>query len=245
MWDTIMLLIGVALAGVWLFVVIYWWSEGAIETSEALLLAAVFGGLVFGMFAAQNAWQFVLAFVPLAGAAGYAIYSYRVGGIRAYYRSRIQEYIEAIQFDPRNRGARQRLAETLYTLGELDKAIDEMQVAVDMGGDIECVHTLAGWTRERHLRDTPNPVCRWCETENARGARACEKCGADLPFDSALTRWLMGGRTSSARYYLIVVTGLAMLCVSLLVMPVVYAFIPLAACVLAIAGWSLVSSAKS
>lgn len=240
-----MLLIGVALAGVWLFVVMFWWSEGSIETSEALLLAAVFGGLVFGMFAAGSVWQFVLAFVPLAGAVGYAIYSHRVGGIKAYYRSRIDEHIQAIQFDPLNRGARQRLAETLYALGELDRAIDEMQVAADMGGDIECGHTLAKWTRERYLRDTPNPVCRWCETENQRGARLCEKCGSDLPYDNALTRWLMGGKTSSARRYLIVVTGLTIVCVSLMVVPLKYALIPVAACVLALVGWSLAASARS
>lgn len=240
-----MLLIGVALAGAWLLVVIHWWSEGVIETSEAILLVVVFGGLTFGMFAARTTWQFVMAFIPLAGAMGYAIYSYRVGGIRAYYKSRVREYIQAIQFDPRNRGARQRLAETLYNLGELDRAIDEMQAAVDMGGGIECEYKLAEWTRERYLRDTPNPVCRWCETENPQGARKCLNCGSDLPCDNALTRWLMGGRSSSARYYLIVVTGLAVVCVSLLVLPLRYALIPLAACLLFMAGWSLAVSARS
>ncbi len=240
-----MFLVGVALAAAWLFVVMYWWSEGVIDTSDAVLLVVVFGGLTFGMFAARALWQFLLALTPLVGAAGYAVYSYRIGSIRAYYRNKAEEYIQAIQADPRNRGARERLAETLYSLGELDRAIDEMQVVVDMGGEYESAYRLGKWVQERHLRDTVNPVCRWCRTENQLGSRVCSKCGADLPYESTVTRWLMSGRNASARSYLIIVVGVAIGCLSVLMLPTGYAFLVVSACLLSVVGWWMAASSRS
>ena len=237
-----MLLIGVVLAAVFLMAVFRWWSEGIYEASDALLLAVVFCGLIFGFFAARTLPQRLLAFIPLSTAAAYAIYSYRYGGMRSYLKTRCEEYIRAIQFDPRNLGAREYLANALHDLGDLDRAIDEMQVAVDIGAGMESQYMLSKWTKERYIRDSTNPVCKWCMTEGQPGERRCAKCGADLPYQSPLGRWLTGGRTASARYYLIVVFGLALVCVSVLLLPLKYAFIPLALCLMALGGWSLTKS---
>ncbi|MGC8863784.1 MAG: hypothetical protein ACP5R5_13565, partial [Armatimonadota bacterium] len=228
-----MQLIGVVLAAAFLIAVLHWWSEGILETSDAFILAVVFCGLIFGLFAASNAWQFLIAFVPLSAAAAYVIYSYRAYGIRSYLKKRCDEYIRAIQFDPRNVGARECLARPLYDLGELDRAIDEMQVAVAMGAGIQSRYSLDRWIRERRLRDSPNAMCRWCMTENHSGSRTCSNCGAELPYESALARWIIGGRVAGTRFYLILLTGLAMVCVSVLVLPIKFAFIPLAACLVA------------
>ncbi len=242
-----MVLVGVVLAAIFLMAVFRWWSEGIYEAPDALILAAVFSGLIFGLFAAGstgNIWQFLLAFVPLSAAAGYALYSYRAGGMRAYLRGRCDDYVRAIQFDPRNLGAREHLARALYELGDLDRAIDEMQVAVGMGAGVEAQYTLTKWNKERHLRDSTNPVCKWCQTESHSGARKCSNCGTELPLQSPLGKWITGGRTASARYYLILVTGLAMVCVSLLILPIKFAFVPLALCLIAIGGWSMVTSTR-
>lgn len=222
----------------------YWWSEGAIEASEGVLLASVFGLLIIGLFAARSVWQFVLAFVPLATAGGYGIYTWKIGSWRSFYKQRIEGYISAIRQDPKNLAAREFLADALYNLGELDRAIDEMQAAVDLGGAMECQYKLGKWTKERYIRDTTNPVCRWCQTENNPGDRACSKCGADLPYENAFTRWLMGGKSSSARYYLLAIAAVAIVGVSLVLLPIKFAFIPILFCILALAGWSLVSSAR-
>jgi len=240
-----MLLVGVVLAAIFLMAVFRWWSEGIYEASDALILAVVFCGLIFGLFAASSVWQFLLAFVPLSAAATYAIYSYRTGGMRAYLTKRCDDYIRAIQFDPRNLGAREYLAQSLYDLGQLDRAIDEMQVAVGMGAGMECQYALAKWTKERYLRDSPNPVCTWCQTENHSGSRKCSNCGAELPLQNPLGRWITGGRAAGARYYLILVSGLAMVCVSLLLLPIKFAFIPMALCLIALGGWSLLASNRS
>lgn len=236
---------GVMLAGAFLMVVLRWWSEGAIEASDALLLVIVFGGLIFGLFVARSVGQFMLAFVPLCTAGAYALYSYRLGSIRTYYKSRCKDYMLAIQADPRNRGAREYLADALYNLGELDRAVDELQAAVDMGAGMETQYKLNKWHKEQYVRDTPNPVCRWCETENQLNARNCVKCGADLPYDTALSRWLTGGSKAGMRYYLILIVGIAVIGVSVLLLPLKLALIPFLLCMAALVGWSLLKSARS
>ena len=119
-----MCLFGVVLASACMFIVLYWWSEGAIEASEGIVLAVVFGGLMIGLFAARNVGQFLLAFVPLSAAAGYGIYTWRLGSWRSYYKKRCAEYEAAIRSDPRNLAAREFLAEALFSLGDLDRATD-------------------------------------------------------------------------------------------------------------------------
>lgn len=240
-----MSIIGLVLAFLFLMAVLRWWSEGVLDTSDAVLLGTVFGGLIFGLFAAQTWPQFLLAFVPLTAGGAYAVYSYRVGGVRSYYKHKCEEYIGAIEFDPRNLGAREYLAESLYNLGELERAIDEMEIAVNMGAGMECRYKLGKWQKELRARDLTSPICRWCSTEHPQGTRKCGRCGSDLPYESALSRWLVGGKTATTRYYLLVVFGVALASVSLLVLPLKLAFIPLLLCVLALAGWSLVNSARN
>lgn len=240
-----MLLIGLVLAIVFMFIVMRWWSEGIVEACDAFLLIAVFGGLIVGMFAANNPVQFMFAFIPLASAAAYAIYSYKVGGLNAYYKNCCENYMRAIQADPRNRAAREYLADALYNMGQLDRAIDELQVSVNMGSGIEHQYKLNKWLKEQHFRDTNNPVCRWCQTENAMGAKVCVKCGSDLPYDNAFSRWLMGGGKAGMRYYLLIIIGIALIGVSLLFLPLQFAFIPVVMFCLMLVGWWLLCSARS
>lgn len=240
-----MFLIGFIFAALFAFAVMRWWSEGIIEASDAMLLIVIFGGLIFGMFAATGFVQFMFAFIPLAAAGSYAIYSYKLGGLKAFYKNRCDEYVRAIQADPRNRAAREFLADTLYNMGQLDRAIDELQIAVNMGSGMEHQYKLNKWLKEQHFRDTSNPVCRWCQTENAMSARVCIKCGADLPYDNALSRWLMGGGKAGVRYYLLVIISIAMIGISLLFLPFQLAFIPVALFLLVLVGWWLLGSARS
>lgn len=239
-----MILIGVVLAAIGIFVVMYWWSEGVLAASEAWVLWVVFATLIIGLFASHTLGQFLLAFIPLSAATGYGIYTWKCGSIRSYYKHRCSDYIAAIEADPRNLAAREFYADALYSLGQLDRAVDEMQAAVDLGAGMECQYKLGKWSKERYLRDTTNPVCRWCGTECHPGMRQCSKCGADLPYDSAFTHWLMGGGSATARYYLLVIAGVAVIATSVLLLPLKFAFIPFGLCLLALIGWSLVGSAR-
>lgn len=238
-----MVIVGTVAAAAFFMLVLYWWSEGIFDTSEALLLDGIFCILIFGLFASQTTGQFLMAFIPLSAAGAYALYSYHVGGMRSYLRNRSAEYMRAIQADPRNLAARQRLAETLYLLGELDRAVAEMQAAVDMGADAECRYRLSRWILEQRARDSGNPVCKWCGTESPAGTRRCPRCSSELPCRSALGRWLIGGRWASARLILLILMGTALISASLALLPLEYAFIPLALLGLALTGWALIRSA--
>jgi len=240
-----MLILGAVLAVAFFFAILKWWSEGIFEASDAILLAVVFCGLIFGLFAAKKPWQFVLASVPLAIAAGYTIYQIKIGGVRHFLKRRCEEYMRAIEFDPRNLGAREYLADSLYNLGDLDRAVAEMQVAVDMGAGIECQYKVNKWSHQLHLRETLNPVCKWCQTEHSPGARKCSKCGSDLPYQNAFSRWLTGGGKGRARLWLIAIAGIALAAVSFVLLPVKFATIPIAFVVVVFSGWWLVGSAKS
>lgn len=237
--------IGILLAAVGIFVALHWWAEGALDGSEAFLLATVFGGLVVGLFLARNLLQFLFAALPLLAAFGYAVYTWQYGSWRVYYKRRCADYEGIIRSDPRNLAAREFLADSLYALGDLDRAVDELQAAVDLGGDIQCQYKLGKWSKELHLRDTVNPVCRWCGTENNLNQRKCFKCGADLPYDNPLSRWLMGGRSERARYYLSIITAVALVVISWLLLGPKFAIIPLLFCVTGLIGWSLLKSSRS
>lgn len=237
-------LIGVVLVCALLIAVLHWWSEGIIEASEGLILVVLFGGLTVGLFSARTAWEFLLAFVPLSATGIYLLYTYRTSGLKAYLRRQCDEYVRAIAFDPRNTGARECLARALYELGELDRAIEEMQVAVAMGAGFEARHTLDRWIRERHMRDATKAICRWCMAENSAGERTCYKCGAELPVQSSLLRFLMGGSNARSRYYLILVLGITVLCISVILLPIRYAFVPFVLFMLTLVGWSLMASAR-
>lgn len=239
-----MLIIGVILACALLILVLHWWAEGVIEASDGLILVVLFGGLIIGLFSSRTYWEFLLAFIPLAVSGAYLAYTYRTSGLRAYLRKQCEEYMRAIEFNPKNVGARECLARALYELGELDRAIDEMQVAVAMGAGIEAQHSLDRWIKERHIRDFTKPICRWCMAENQPGERICSRCGAELPAQSRILRMLMGGRRVRLRYYLIVVSGIGILCISLILLPLRYALIPLGLFLIALIGWSLMASAR-
>ncbi|MCX6346289.1 MAG: hypothetical protein NT018_14650 [Armatimonadetes bacterium] len=240
---------GVILAGICFFLVLYWWSEGMIEGSEAFILATVYCGLAFGIFVSEG-WMWLLAFITFVGAIAYTLYSFKLGGMRAIYRNQCKTYMLTIQADPSNRAAREYLAQTLYNMGELERSVEEMAFAVKMGGDMEAQYRLNQWERELHERDSLNPICRWCRTENQQDARICIKCGADLPYRSPLNHWIAGGRTASSRYYLILTAGATLVIVSLIMsryfsLPLWFALFPVALVVMALVGWSLISSARS
>ena len=216
-----------------------------IDGTEALVLSILFCGLAIGLFSSRQWWGRLIALALLAGVSAYTAYSFKIGSARTLYKRQCERYIQTIQSDPRNWGARERLAETLYNMGQLDRAIDEMQAAVDTGAGMEAQYKLSHWSKERHYRDTLNPVCRSCRTENVRGARQCSQCGADLPYESSFARWLSGGPRGGSRIYLLSLAAAGLTGVSVLVLPLRFAFIPVGCAVLGLVGWALLASARS
>lgn len=216
-----------------------------IEFSDAVILASILCWTSLGLAKAHTFWQWVVAFFPLAGVGGYVAYSFRIGGMRSFYKGQMDKYVDTVHIDPTNVAARQYLADTLYKLGELDRSIDEMQVAVDMGAGMECEYMLAAWSRERHIRDTVNPYCKICLVDYPSGTRVCKKCGSHLSYQSSFSRWLSGGSAPGIRYYILLLFGVALVGISVMLLPLKYALIPAALLCAAMIGWSMISSARS
>lgn len=216
-----------------------------IEFSDAVILGAVLCWASLGMTRAHTFWQWTVVFLPIAGVGGYVAYSFRIGSMKSFYRGQMDRFANAVHIDPTNVAARQYLADTLYKLGELDRAIDEMQVAVQMNAGIESGHKLAAWQRERRIRDTQNPYCKICLVDYPRGTRMCKKCGSHLSYQSSFSKWLSGGSTPGIRYYILLLFGVALVGISVMILPLKYALIPALLLCAAMIGWSLVSSARS
>ncbi|MCE5314482.1 MAG: hypothetical protein ABFD49_05580 [Armatimonadota bacterium] len=216
-----------------------------IDLSDAIILAAILCFASFGMCRAHTFWQWALILLPMVGVGGYVSYSFKIGGLRSFYRKQCEEYVESVNADPRNMAARQYLAETLYKLGELDRAIDELQVVVDTGSNIECEYNLTAWRRERYIRDTQNPYCKMCLVDYPQGTHVCKKCGGRLSYQSSLGKWLSGGRLPGIRYYTLVLFGVALIAGSVMLLPWRYALIPAGLLAVAATGWALVGSARS
>ena len=68
---------------------------------------------------------------------------------------------------------------------------------------------------------------------------------ADLLYENALTRWLVGGRDARARRFLVVVIGLALAGILLVLLPIQFALLSIGLYVVAVVGWTLVISARS
>jgi hypothetical protein len=240
-----MAFVGIILAFVFFMLVLHWWSEGMIEFSDAVILAAVLCWSSIGSAKAHTFAQWIVVLLPLIGMGGYIAYSFRLGGLRSFYKKRCEEFVGAVHVDPRNVAARQYLADTLYKLGELDRAIDEMKIAVDMKAGIECEYKLAAWIRERYIRDTRNPYCKICMVDYPRGTHVCKKCGSILSYQSSLSRWLAGGSAPGIRYYVLLLFGVALVGVSVMLLPLKYALIPAGLLAVAMSGWALISSTRS
>jgi len=240
-----MIVFGIIGALACLLVIMNRWSEGMFEASEAIILALVFCGLIFGLFAAQTWLQALIVLLLLVAASVYMAHSFMIGADRSIYKRECEQYAYMIRIDPRNWGAREKLADTFYKLGKLDRAIEELQAAVDVGAGHEARYKLSHWTKEQYMRDTLNPVCKWCQTENAIGDRQCTKCGSELPFETSFARWISGGRAGGGRIYLMALAAAALTGISILVLPLRFAFLPVGCAVLGFVGWALLASARN
>jgi hypothetical protein len=237
----LLLAAGIIFSAAFWMLALKWWADGIYNGTDAIVIAVVVSSLVVGLTGAHTLWQFLLAGIPLALAVAYIIYTYHLGSLKTIRNTHRDALVQAIENDPRNTAARERLAEILHDAGDLDMAVEEMRVVVSMSSEIQPRSTLAKWEKELYLRDTPNPVCRWCDSENQPGARSCARCGAELPLDSRTGRWLVGGKTAKSRYLLLIVAVVGLAGLSLMISPS-KVLIPIGLGIIAIIGWSLLRS---
>jgi len=235
-----MILLGIFLAAVVLVVISSWWSEGYIGGMEAVVLFAVYGGLIFGLFVCQTTAGRAAMLIPLVGSAAWGAYLLKAGSIRSYYKEKVRQYEAAIDEDPRNFAARARLAETLYELGEIERAMAEMQMAIDLSPHPAVAErfTLKRWQDEERLKESRNVLCYRCGHENESGLKVCANCQAELryPIDAA------EALNRNMRQFVAVSAGVALSFVSFVLLPWKYALIPAGCSVLVAVGQTLLGS---
>lgn len=238
-----MVVIGIIAAAIVVCVTSRWWVEGLLSGQEMIILSLVYGGLVFGLFAADELWMRLFVLLLLLASAGWAIYRFKMEGIRQYYRDKIRVYETAIQADPKNLGARSGLAEAYYHLGDLDQAIAAMELAVQSGASaIKESHVLRRWQEERDLRDSKTITCRNCRSKNLWGCDLCRICRMPLvyPADEGGT-----GRSATrtyANYYAIGASWLIISATMFVLLPPGQAGMIAVCTALAVVGWMLLAS---
>ncbi|MFQ3550093.1 MAG: zinc-ribbon domain-containing protein [Armatimonadota bacterium] len=234
--------IGFILAVAFFFLVLKWWSDGIYDTSESFLIAVLGCGLIFGFFAAQNLFQFVLTAIALAAFISYWIYQWNDNRWVTYYKRQISDCIRAVTIDPKNVAAREYLAESYYHIGNIEQAITEMQAAVDLGAGHNTKFKLRKWQNEYAAKISNKHVCINCGTENELNHRTCSNCGRELPVLSDFAKWLKGKKESRARVILTMAFGIAVACASFYILSPLYAVLVLMLICMGFAGYILLSS---
>lgn len=232
-----MVIAGVILAVVVLAVVVSWWSEGYIGATEGIVLFAVYGGLLVGLFAAESMTSRMFALIPLVASAVWGGYLAKSWSMRSYLKEKVAQYVSAVDMDPDNFAARAKLAETLYELGERERAIAEMQIAVGQSPRLATPdhHTLRQWMRDEQLRNSGNLLCYRCGLQNERGSKVCGKCGSPLRYPFEPGQILK----KNTHQFVVISVGLALAGASLALLPLKYALLPICFALLAAGGWGL------
>lgn len=217
-----MVIIGVVLAGAVFLLIVSWWVEGYIGATEGLVLFALYGGLVFGLFAAPSLALQAVALVPLLASAIWAAYAWKKGSLRQYYLDQIRRYRSAIDFDPRNLAARRQLADALYKVGDIDMAIAEMRVLAELSPSAtEERYVLRHWEEEKRMIDTGVVVCHRCGTENGPGVNWCRRCEAPLLRFKRKT-WLA---EAGFKGYILMLAGGTVTVLSFVFLPMPYPYV--------------------
>lgn len=239
------LLIGLLAAAIVISVITKWWVDGLVSATETAILSAIYGGLVFGLFAVSGAAARLLVLVPLLGSAIWALYLFKIEGLRHYHREKIAIYQRAIQADPANMAARSLMAEAYYRLGDLDSAIAAMELAVQVAPNaIKEGYQLRQWQQERELRDSKIIVCQNCHSQNLWGESRCRTCLFPLVYPPQGSRLTAGGARSQLAFLGIGVVWLVFSILAFVWLPLGQAGVVVACGTLASVGWILLASSK-
>jgi hypothetical protein len=94
-------------------------------------------------------------------------------------------YFRQLEEDPMNLGARLHLSKTLYRMGRLTEAIEQMDwiLANYPSLGIQYRTTLTLWKKEEARKNRPETVfCDNCHESTPVGSPICIHCGADIGF---------------------------------------------------------------
>ena len=166
--------------------------EGAISVTECTLIAGTFIGFVLAVIT----MKFALAGGLLAGLILLLVLPV-IQGKRACHKfdiEQLEKFRAAIESDPRNLAAHEKLAETYARMGDLDAAITEYGELLRIApGDTLQANRLQKLIELRDRRKSPPLICPHCGASNPAENLRCYNCEGHLTVSGSLRRWLVHG----------------------------------------------------
>ena len=175
--------------------------ERQISALELVLYFAVLLAFVAGVmktWGSSTAW--LLGFMYVSLCALYPVFE-RVSNQRALRRlddEEIERCKQALDFDPKNAGALEKLGHIYYARGELDEAIDCYERSLELWKEARVKARLQYAVRRKRLAETGNIVCHHCGTENAKGTFRCVECNAPLLGTTEVLEYLQSAQGKRA-----------------------------------------------
>lgn len=232
------LVLGMVIGLVEFYMIIAWWGNGCLQAGEAFVLfiidAILLAVVVTDQSIAIKLLVTVLLFAPY-------LWIYRLfnqGSIKEILEEEAQKCRAAIQADPRNWGAHELLAKTLYNMGDIHTAIDEMRLALQLFPDLEnAKYCIREWEAEKREKNTGIAVCPHCGTENESGRTWCRKCENKIIRYNEKPWYIQMG----LKGVMTIFGSLTVIIASFVFLPTNYAYVPVVALGLILAGWKLVA----
>ncbi len=220
-----------------------WWVDGGVEPALALVGIFLYVCLVATAAAAPPIMGVVIFLVIVASAILTPVLG-KVSEQAQHHRmqsERMDQYVRALEANPRDAAARIALAETLHKRGELDAAIEQLSWTLQAFPALamRVRPQLDSWRREKERIGQVQPViCHECFAENAWNATTCDQCGAAFGTRSGIRRQVAvsGGPKAVLRGWIVTATSLILVCALLLYAPVMVAG-PVAVATLMVAVW--------
>jgi hypothetical protein len=192
--------------------VLDWYIEGAISGLMCVIIVGLCVGLMISIILSPtSSGKVVVAVLIVLFFVGLIVASRLLDrrDTRAFEAERMAGFREAIAIDPGNLAARTNLAKTLYEVGRLDEAIDEMSEVVRRSpGNREETYRLNQFIREREEWQSPPIACPSCGHQNSGDRTRCENCESQLNIGREIRDWLRNGGLKQVIIYWCVVMGI-------------------------------------
>jgi tetratricopeptide (TPR) repeat protein len=218
-----------------------WWGNGCLKTVEAYVIAG-FDMLLLAVLVTDPSLLIKLTATLLIFAPYIYIHViFNPGSLKKYYEEEAAKMRHAVDLDPKNWGNREFLAQALYKSGDLDGAIAEQRLAVEMNPNADKEkYILKEWEAEKQEKDTGFTVCPHCGTSNPKSRNWCKGC------EARIIRYQEKPWLSELGYtgFIVAFGAVTLTIVSFAVLPGGYGLIPTVCLLIAAAGWKLMSSNK-
>jgi ribosomal protein L40E len=171
--------------------------EGSISALHCIVVGGLFIGLMVSIIMTPKSPSYglvailillVFVAIPIVTSLG------EKKDTKDFYDERILKYQEAIDRDPRNLAAREKLVEAYHKLGRLQEAVAicEQLVLLDPHNK-EMAYRLRLLREESEERISPRKTCPSCGHRNPPGRTHCEQCESLMSVGGEFRKWLAQG----------------------------------------------------